>query len=69
MNELVLMPTIKENRSRFDFADAEVVEPIAEVNTKQSSVSFLDANTNAVTLQELSDSCVVPTWGNQEIKS
>ena len=67
MNELVLMPTIKENRSRFDFADAEVVEPIAEVNTKQSSVSFLDANTNAITLEELSNSCVVPTWGNQEL--
>ena len=67
MNELVLMPTIKENRSRFDFADAEVVEPIAEVNTKQSSVSFLDANTNAVTLEELSNSCVVPTWCNQEL--
>ena len=67
MNELVLMPTTKENRSRFDFADAEVVEPIAEVNTKQSSVSFLDANTNAVTLEELSASCVVPTWGNQEL--
>jgi len=67
MNELVLMPTIAESRSRFDFADAEVVEPIAEVNTKQSSVSFLDANTNAITLQELSASCVVPTWGNQEL--
>ena len=66
MNELVLMPTIKENRSRYDFADAEVVEPIAEVNTKQSSVSFLDANTNAVTLEELSASCVVPTWGSME---
>ena len=67
MNELVLMPAVQENRSRFDFADAEVVEPIAEVNTKQSSVSFLDANTNAVTLEELSTSCVVPTWGNQEL--
>ena len=67
MNELVLMSTITESRSHFDFADAEVVEPIAEVNTKQSSVSFLDANTNAITLQELSASCVVPTWGNQEL--
>lgn len=67
MNELVLMPTITESRSHFDFADAEVVEPIAEVNTKQSSVSFLDANTNAITLKELSASCVVPTWGNQEL--
>jgi len=67
MNELVLMPTVKENRSRFDFADAEVVEPIAEVNTKQSYVSFLDANTNAITLQELSSTCVVPSWANQEL--
>ena len=67
MNELVLMPTITENRGHFDFADAEVVEPIAKVNTKQSSVSFLDANTNAITLEELSTSCVVPTWGNQEL--
>ena len=67
MNELVLMPTITENRSRFNFADAEVVEPIAEVPIKQSSVSFLDANTNAITLEELSASCVVPTWGNQEL--
>ena len=67
MNDLVLMPTVMQNRNRFDFADAEVIEPIAEVNTKQSSVSFLDANTNAVTLEELSASCVVPTWGNQEL--
>ena len=67
MNNYVLMPTVMQNRNHFDFADAEVVEPIAEVNTKQSSVSFLDANTNAVTLEELSNSCVVPTWGNQEL--
>ena len=67
MNNYVLMPTVQNSRSHFDFADAEVVEPIAEVNAKQSSVSFLDANTNAITLQELSASCVVPTWGNQEL--
>lgn len=29
MNGLVLMPTVAENRTSF-FADAEVVEPIAE---------------------------------------
>lgn len=67
MNNYVLMPTVMQNRNHFDFADAEVVEPIAEVNTKQSSVSFLDANTSAITLEELSASCVVPTWGNQEL--
>ena len=67
MNNYVLMPTVQNSRSHFDFADAEVIEPIAEVNTKQSSVSFLDANTSAITLEELSASCVVPTWGNQEL--
>ena len=67
MNDLVLMPTITESRGRLNFADAEVVEPIAEVPIKQSSVSFLDANTNAITLEELSATCVVPTWGNQEL--
>jgi len=65
MNDLVLMPTITENRSHFNFADAEVVEPIAEVKT--SGVSFLDANTNSITLEELTNSCVVPTWSNQEL--
>ena len=60
------MPTAHENRSRFDFADAEVVEPIAEVPIKQSSVSFLDANTNAISLEELASTCVVPTWGSME---
>ena len=67
MEDLVLLPTVAQNRNRFDFSDAEVVEPIAEVPTTPTNVSFLDANTNAITLQELSSSCVVPTWSNQEL--
>ncbi len=67
MDDLVLLPTVAQNRNRFNFDDAEVVEPIAEVSTTPNNVSFLDANTNAITLQELSNSCVVPTWGNQEL--
>ncbi len=49
-----------------DFSDAEdavIVDDFAE----QSSVSFLDANTNAISLEELASTCVVPTWGNQEL--
>ena len=32
-----------------------------------TSVNFLEANTNAITLEELSEQCVVPTWANQEL--
>ena len=32
-----------------------------------ASVNFLEANTNAITLDELTDQCVVPTWANQEL--
>ena len=31
------------------------------------SLNFLEANTNAITLQELTEQCVVPTWANQEL--
>lgn len=65
MNDLVLMPTMA--RKRFDFSDAEIVEPIVEVPKVAQNVSFLDANTNAITMEELTNSCVVPTWGNQEL--
>lgn len=62
--EQVLLPTVLHGQ-RFNFMDAEVVEPMEEVKT--GSVSFLDANTNSITLEELTNSCVVPTWGNQEL--
>ena len=67
MEDLVLLPTVAQNRKHFDFSDAEVVEPIAEVPTTPTNISFLDANTNAITLQELTNSCVVPSWANQEL--
>ena len=66
MEDLVLLPTVAQNRKHFDFSDAEVVEPIAEVPTTPTNVSFLDANTNAITLQELSSTCIIPTWGSME---
>ena len=65
MNDLVLMPTMA--RKRFDFSDAEIIEPVVEVPKVAQNVSFLDANTNAITMEELTNSCVVPTWGNQEL--
>ena len=32
-----------------------------------TSVNFLEANTNAISLEELTEQCVVPTWANQEL--
>ena len=38
-----------------------------EIILNPTSVNFLEANTNAITLEELSEQCVVPTWANQEL--
>lgn len=65
MNQsLVLVPTLYKGS---DFAEAEYAEVIGEVKPARSYVSFLEANTNAVTLDELKTQCVVPTWANQEL--
>ena len=65
MNDLVLMPAVANNGNSFEYADYE--EVIEQPATSSSSVSFLDANTNAITLDELKTQCVVPTWANQEL--
>ena len=46
---------------------AEDATIVVEEPVVKSSVSFLDANTNPVTLEELTTQCVVPTWANQEL--
>ena len=38
-----------------------------ELILNPTSVNFLEANTNAISLEELSEQCVVPTWANQEL--
>ena len=65
MNDLVFMPAVANNGNRFEYADYE--EVIEQPAMSSSSVSFLDANTNAITLDELKTQCVVPTWANQEL--
>lgn len=56
-------PTFKRNYEG-EFIDFEEIissiEPVA-------SVHFLEANTNAITLDELRDNCVIPTWANEEL--
>ena len=33
----------------------------------ESTLQIMPANTNPVTLEELTTQCVVPTWANQEL--
>ncbi len=68
MNELVFMPSVGvQSNRRIDFSDAEDAVIVEETGVVQNTVSFLDANTNAISLEELASTCVVPTWGNQEL--
>ena len=68
MNSLVLMPAAvaTNNSNQFEYTDyEEVVEQ--PVTSAKSYVSFLEANTNRITMDELKNQCVVPTWANQEL--
>mgnify|MGYP003317336702 CR=1 FL=1 len=38
-----------------------------ELILNSTSVNFLEANTNAISFEELTEQCVVPTWANQEL--
>ena len=64
MDNLFLMPAVASNSNDFEYAD---YEEIIEQPATSSCVSFLDANTNSITLEELTSTCVVPTWGNQDL--
>ena len=60
MNDLVLVPTTATSR-RFDFSDAEVIEPINETVVEVPN-HFIEANTVEVTLEHLANDCVTPVF-------
>jgi len=66
MNDLLLMPSAvaTNNSNHFEYAD---FEEVVERPVTKSHVSFLDANTSSISLDELKTQCVVPTWANQEL--
>lgn len=65
MNDLIMMPAVASNsNNQFEYAD---YEEIVEQPATSSCVSFLEANTNSITMEELKTQCVVPTWANQEL--
>lgn len=65
MNELTI--TMPPQRQRINLGEfAETVEIVVDEPTR-AAVSFLEANTEAITIEELASKCVVPTWANQEL--
>ena len=64
MNEVIMLPTTSRRSLNLgEFAeDATIVidEPT------RAAVNFLEANTEAITIEELATKCVVPTWANME---
>ena len=61
MNNLVIMPTEKRTLNLGEYAEEATI--IVE-ETAKPSVTFLEANTDSITLEELANKCVVPTWAN-----
>lgn len=65
MNDLILMPAVATNSNDYEYVDFE--EVVEQAPATMSNVSFLDANTNEISMDELRNLCVVPTWANQEL--
>ena len=67
MNEVIMLPTTSRRSLNLgEFAeDATIV--VEDVVRTRAAVNFLEANTEAITIEELSSKCVVPTWANQEL--
>ena len=63
MNNLVIMPTEKRTLNLGEYAEEATI--IVE-ETAKPSITFLEANTDSITLEELTNKCVVPTWANLE---
>ena len=65
MNELFLVPSVakRERMNLSEFAeDATII-----MEQPKCGISFLEANTDSISMEDLANKCVVPTWANQEL--
>lgn len=68
MRNLVIMPNTAQRRESLNLGRfAEDATIIQDEQPTNSAVSFLEANTNEISMNELTNKCVVPTWANQEL--
>lgn len=65
MSELFLVPSVakRERMNLSEFAeDATII-----MEQPKCGISFLEANTDSISIEDLANKCVVPTWANQEL--
>lgn len=65
MSELFLVPSVakRERMNLSEFAeDATII-----MEQPKYGISFLEANTDSISMEDLTNKCVVPTWANQEL--
>ena len=65
MSELFLVPSVakRERMNLSEFAeDATII-----MEQPKCGISFLEANTDSISMEDLANKCVVPTWANQEL--
>lgn len=65
MDELFLVPSVakRERMNLSEFAeDATII-----MEQPKCGISFLEANTDSISMEDLANKCVVPTWANQEL--
>ena len=62
MNEIIMMPTLAKKINLNAYAEEATIINDAP----KAAVNFLEANTDAITIEELASKCVVPTWANLE---
>lgn len=68
MENLFILPNAAQRRESLHMGEfAEEATVILDEPNAKSGVSFLEANTDSVTMEELTNKCVVPTWANQEL--
>lgn len=65
MNELFLVPSVakRERMNLSEFAE----EATIIMEQPKCSINFLEANTDSISMEDLANKCVVPTWANQEL--
>lgn len=61
-----LAPTLTAPNDPF-IVDVPFEEITAEESNIFTAINFLESNTDSISLSDLTQSCVVPTWGNQEL--
>lgn len=65
MSELFLVPNVakRERMNLSEFAE----EATIIMEQPKCGISFLEANTDSISMEDLANKCVVPTWANQEL--